>query len=238
MLSLEFLGSLEWTHNCGAVLINERHAITAAHCVDGLAVANLRLKAGALNRTDPDATNGQTLQLLYYTQHPDFQRLVDGIPNNLAIITLLDTARLQSNIQGALLPPDDSYDFNHGGCFMAGYGRTTDSPFNSQTLQWRQIIGITNQDCQDRFTGIQYAKVLETHICTISDPPQDGACNGDAGGALYCHPTEGDTSTTYLTGVLSWFAAVTGNCNLQFPVASSRISKYLDWISENTKMTQ
>ena len=61
-------------------------------------------------------------------QHPNYQRLVDGIPNNLAIITLLDTARIQSNIQGALLPPDDTNDFNHAGCFMAGYGRTSKSP--------------------------------------------------------------------------------------------------------------
>lgn len=236
MLSLELRGVQGWTHVCGAVLIDEWHALTAAHCVDGITVADVRVLAGVLNRDDLPGTNGQDLRLAEYTLHPNFQRLEDGIPNNIAIIRLLDRANTaQDNVKGALLPPDDSNDFNHAGCFMAGYGRTSDSPIMANTLQWRQIISIANGDCQDRFQGIQYAKILESHICTMSDPPQHGACLGDAGGPLYCSATEADTTTKYLAGVMSWFAAVTGNCNLQYPVASSRISKYLDWINATIK---
>ena len=35
-LSVEYLGSLGWGHQCGAVLYKDKYALTAAHCVDGL----------------------------------------------------------------------------------------------------------------------------------------------------------------------------------------------------------
>jgi len=133
-----------------------------------------------------------------------------------------------------VLPPDDSNDFTHRGCFAVGFGRTISNPAMSNTLQWLQMTAITNVECRNRFVGIQYADVLDTHICVMSQPPQDGICNGDAGGPVFCHASESDTSTEYLAGIVSWFATVQNNCNLQYPQASSRISKYLDWIRINS----
>jgi len=234
-LTIEFLGSLGWSHSCGAILIRDRYALTAAHCVDGLTVSNLRIWGGVIYRDNTQVTGGQLLPIASICMHYNYSGNTAGFPNNLAILTLTAAADVSGpNLKNAVLPPDDTNSFTHGGCNVTGYGRTSTNFTMSNSLQWRPIIVITNQDCFDRFAGISQVAIFSEHLCMMSDPPQYGPCNGDAGSPLHCHPTEQDTSQTFVVAAMSWNAAVGGNCNLQYPAVATRLSKYLQWIYSNT----
>jgi len=233
-MSLEYLGQTQWSHICGAILFKERYAITAAHCIANIQVNRLRLWAGVLNRNNPSATNGQLLPIASYQLHQNYTN-GRGLPNNIAIITLLSPAdTTQSNVKSALLPPDDTNDFLHKGCFVSGYGEFDSSAAMSESLQWLQMDIIPNQDCATRFQGVDYAEVFPTHICMISDPPQFGPCTGDDGSPLHCYGTEEDTSVMFVAGVLSWNVALSNACNFQYPSVATRLSKYLDWLELNS----
>jgi len=236
MLTLEYRGSLGWSHICGAVLVRGKYALTAAHCVWGLAVGNLRVWAGAVNRTNlPAAPDAQLLLVTQYITHQNFSIAPAGIPNNIAILSLSILADEDPDTVGsAILPPDDTNDFNHGGCFVCGYGRDGATNAWADVLQYLQIPVLTNTDCTSRIQGVDHADIFDEQICVMGEPPTTGPCIGDAGGPLYCYPTENDPSVSYLAGVGSWNVALNDSCNLNYPTVFTRIAEYLDWIITNT----
>jgi hypothetical protein len=191
-----------------------------------------------LNRDDRESTNTQQQPVASWLMHPDFQRLVDGVPNNIAVITLLAPFTTTGNVKNAVLPADDSNLYIHGACRVSGYGRTiNNNPGLASVLKWRQITGITNTDCQERLDNIQYADVLDTHFCVMSDPPGSGSCHGDAGSPVYCLSSESETwpdEVVEVVSINSWFVVTAGGCDLQYPQGSSRLSKYLEWIESVT----
>jgi secreted trypsin-like serine protease len=234
-LSLEYLSfSTGWDHWCGAVLFNNQYALTAAHCVEATPISSLRIWSGLLHRRDPAATNAQLLPIQYYVMHPNYSALAPGVPNNLAVIRLLDAATITSNTQNALLPPDDSNDYNHRQCYVSGYGKINLTPAMADTLHWAQMPIITNQQCLALFAGVDRVAIFDTHLCAKSDFPDTGPCNGDGGSPIHCYASETDTSTRYVVGLMSWNAAAGGQCNFNYPSVGQRLSKYLDWIHQNT----
>jgi len=234
-LTMEYRGSLDWTHECGAVLINTHYALTCAHCVDGIPYSDLRFKGGLIWRNDTSPDNGQLLIVASVLKHPDYNGFEAGVPNDLAIVTFLSPADVSGpNLKNAILPPDDTNRFNHKACWVSGFGRVDDNYRYSQSLQYRQMDSIENDECAQRFSGVFRAEVLPTHLCVTAEPAADGPCNGDSGSPLHCHPSETDTTVLYQVSIMSWNAAVGGQCNLAFPTVSTRLSKYLDWLNTNT----
>jgi elastase-2 len=195
----------------------------------------LRLWGGVIWRNDTAATNGQLLIVASIQKHPEFSGFDPGVPNNLAIITLLSPADVSGpNLKNAILPPDDTNPFDHNSCWVSGYGRTDEEFRYSQSLQWRQMNSMDNEECKQRFSGVFRADVLPTHLCVMSDPPEHGPCNGDSGSPLHCNPSVTDSSVMYQAALMSWNAAVGGQCNLQYPSVATRLSKYLAWIHAST----
>jgi secreted trypsin-like serine protease len=232
-LSLEYFSIVSgWSHICGAILFRDRYALTAATCVFQNPVSNLRLRGGVIFRDNPEATNGQLLPVAIYQLHQNFSLAVPGAPNDIAIIYLTVPADTTvDHVKNALLPPNNINEFLHCNCFAAGFGRLTedDNAF-SNTLQWVQMCGMPNIECASRIAGIDQGRIYPEHLCTLSNPPGRGPCNGDVGSAIYGNPSTTDTSVMYAVGIVSWNAGTGGRCNLNFPVVSTRISSFLDWI--------
>jgi len=233
VLTLEYFSIVSgWSHVCGAVLFRDRYAITSATCLTGNAVSNIRLHGGVIYRDNPAATNGQLLPILTYQIHQDFSLSVPGLPNDIGVIYLVEPANTAvDNVKNAILPPNRDNQFVHCNCYAAGFGRLTedDNAF-SNVLQWVQMCGITNIDCHNRIQAVDHADITPGHFCLLSDPPGRGPCNGDVGSGLYCNSSPADTSQIYAAGIVSWNAGTSSRCNLQFPVVSTRLSEFQDWL--------
>jgi len=234
-LSLEFFSlNNGWTHVCGATLFRNQYALTSATCLLNNAVSDLRLRGGVIFRDNPGATNGQLLPIARYVVHPEFNLFVQGVPHDIGIIFLTFPADTSAdNVQNAVLPPNTANSFVHGNCFAVGYGRYIEEENSfSNTLQWVRMFGLFNDDCANRVQGVDQARIYPGHYCLLSDPPGKGPCNGDVGSAIYCNPSASDTSVLYVSGVVSWNAGSSGRCNLQFPIVTTRVSEYLEWIND------
>jgi len=233
-LEIEYFGSLGWKHMCGATLVTPFYAITAAKCVNTINVINLRVWAGLLVREDYILTNAQQLSISNIKVHEDYNEFLSGLPHDIAVLRFAWAADIsRSNIDVALLPPDDTNEYLQGGCVIIGWGRFSLEQTFASTLQYAETQTISNEDCRDRMLGQDGKDILNTHICTMSDPLGVGVCSGDSGSPLLCGASEAQPDPKYVVGISSWTVIVNGYCNENYPSVFTRVSKYLDWISTN-----
>jgi secreted trypsin-like serine protease len=221
-----------WGHFCAGILYKNRYVISTAHCIDNKQVNNVRVVVGAI-LLQGDA-NAQIVAVSNYTTHPGYE-VVTGLPNDLAILKLANTVATGGTAQNAVLPPDDSNLFLQTTCYFCGWGQT--SPTDStlpQNLQQIQLPTISNAQCADELTGFDNAAIFDTHICTLSPNRDAGPCDADAGSPLTCCRSETDCGVKYVSGLLSYFITISGECSVRDPSVHVRLSKFLAWIESNT----
>merc|ERR1711893_523687 len=105
-LSLQRMRTEGWGHTCGATLLNENYALTAAHCVDGVAPSARKIQAGVNNRDDP---NGQILTLSSIKMHEGYF-VGFGYPNDIAVVKFTNPIQMGDKVKPGLLP-DPGEDF-------------------------------------------------------------------------------------------------------------------------------
>merc|ERR1739838_763298 len=64
---------------CGVTLVSKTHAITAAHCVNGMNINSMEVRFGDIRRIITGATNAQYKRVKRVTMHPSFRFPVDDI---------------------------------------------------------------------------------------------------------------------------------------------------------------
>lgn len=233
MLTIQFLSATTgWGHFCGGFLYRNRYCVTTAHCVDNKPATSLRVIAGAvLLENDP---SGQASDIASILTHPDYS-ISTGLPNDVAILTLVTPITTGGTAQNAILPPDDSSIFFQTNCFFCGWGQT--DPGSStlpSTLQHLQIATMSNEQCAADLVGFDNALIFDTSICTLSSSGISGPCDADNGSPLTCCRSETDCTGRYVVGVLSYFVTVQGACQVDKPAVHVRLSKFLTWINDNT----
>lgn len=96
------------------------------------------------------------------------------------------------------------------------------SPF----LRFVRLPVITNLACRTRFPGL----ITDDHIC--ADGGNGGPCQGDSGGPLSVVDADGRTTQV---GVVSFGLGF--GCELNWPSAYLRVTRFLGWIETNTDGT-
>jgi secreted trypsin-like serine protease len=239
MLELEYYGSLGWLHQCGAVLLDARHAISGAKCVASSNVINLRLWAGMLIRANYTVTNSQQISLSSVAVHPLYNEYNSGLPYDISVLTFSWDADLtRYNVEVATLPPDDSLNFVGSTCTIIGWGRFSDEQSMSFTLLKADQVVISNADCTAAMTGVSNSQISDVHICVESIPAGNGGiCSGDAGSPVICEASYGGGATaSYVVGLSSWTVMQNYMCNVYYPGVATRVGHVLDWIYENTAL--
>ncbi|XP_047106453.1 brachyurin-like [Schistocerca piceifrons] len=103
----------------------------------------------------------------------------------------------------------------------------TDSSTVSTTLKYVDMVVISNSECSELYPGA----IDDDVICALGNP--DGSpCSGDSGGALVYKASDGVWTQV---GIVS-FGSDTG-CENSYPEVFTKVSHYLDWISENAGVT-
>uniref|UniRef100_A0A194ALG2 Putative elastase-1-like protein n=1 Tax=Pinctada fucata TaxID=50426 RepID=A0A194ALG2_PINFU len=216
-LSLQYTGR----HICGASLISEWYAITAAHCVsDANNPGNYIVVAGEHDLSRDSGTE-QKLAITKITKHPQYNENGVGFPNDIAVLQLSLPAKLVENkVATVSLPTKDNYDRDE--CYITGWGLTQGGGSSlPNILQQTGTNALTHTECRNVLGFYSYLVHSSYHICAYDRG--SGGCNGDSGGPMVCSVD----NHWEVVGAASW---VISGCNTDYPTAYVRVKTYVEWI--------
>ncbi|XP_047481203.1 mucin-19-like isoform X2 [Penaeus chinensis] len=223
-VSLRQWRQVTFLHKCGAALVNENWAITAAHCVESVQPEQLLLRLGEfdLERSDePYAFAERKVQII--ATHPQFDSRT--FEYDLALLRFYEPVNFQPNIIPICVPEDD-YDFIGDTGFVTGWGRLYEGGPLHARMQEVEVPVISNDECAWMFLrsgGI--VGLPHIMMCAGYAEGKKDACEGDSGGPLVIQRD----GVWNLAGVISWGIG----CALpNQPGVYTRISEFREWIQK------
>jgi len=201
---------------CGASLISNQWALTAAHCIGAQFPRADEISLGSL-RTDGRGTRAATFAAVEQTYvHPNYNP--STIDYDVALLRLSAPVNFAGNIQPVKLAPSTSGDFSGGSATCTGWGLTTQGGVGSDILREVTYPVITNQRCSTMYSGIT-ARML----CAY-EPGKD-SCNGDSGGPFFVY----QGGQALQVGIVSWGIGCAG---VGAPGVYTRVSSVVSWICQ------
>ncbi|XP_046550579.1 tryptase-2-like isoform X1 [Haliotis rubra] len=202
---------------CGGAIFDDRHIISAAHCLMGL--TNPKDVVVGLGSKDRRRTRNATVSA--FSRHPQHHSDV----NDIAILRLEEPIKFDKCIRPICLPPQDHQYKANQTCIVAGWGLTSETRlFQPFKLQKVKVPLVDLETCQTAYN------VLDTQLCAgyFVKGGKD-SCNTDSGGPLICDYNDRWT----LIGVVS---SGVGCARPMLPGKYTRVSKYISWINYVTSV--
>jgi len=201
------------SHRCGGSILTTTKIITAAHCVRGVLVDNVQIRAGSTFRT----SGGVTIPVRRIIEHEDYNVPI-YFDNDIALMFLASLLTFGNGIQAITLPAQ-GFVVEHGtDSQVSGWGALTQGGSAPEILQVVTVPIVSNDICGDAYSVLN--PVTDGMICA-GDLEVGGrdACQGDSGGPLVVGTT--------LHGLVSWGY---GCAQPGFPGVNTRVAFYRDWI--------
>ncbi|CAL4064833.1 unnamed protein product [Meganyctiphanes norvegica] len=223
-VSLRQWRSVTFLHKCGAALLNENWAVTAAHCVENVQPEQLLLRLGEFDLERADEPYGFTeRKVQIIATHPQFDART--FEYDLALLRFYEPVNFQPNIIPICIPQDD-YNFISNTGYVSGWGRLyEDGPLPS-IMQKVPVPVITNQECEAMYKVAGYVEhIPQIFICAGYEAGLKDSCEGDSGGPMVIQRD----GVWNLAGVISWGIG----CALpNQPGVYTRISAFREWIEK------
>ncbi|XP_063883975.1 trypsin-2-like [Scylla paramamosain] len=213
---------------CGGTIINNKYALTAAHCFfnkQGERESDEGLVVGVADHdmtTTSDDASGVTrlVNVKKVILHSKYDP--KGYDYDMALLQLEETLDLSKNkeLRAVCLPKDDSKNYAGMKGIASGWGRLVTDGDQPDKLK-EVVLPILDAKCWNY-------QISERILCAADQEGKKDTCQGDSGGPLYVQ----ESSKFVQVGVTSFGF---GNCAEKGkPGAYARVSKFLDWIKENT----
>jgi secreted trypsin-like serine protease len=175
---------------CGGTIVAPTKVLTAAHCTEGTAAADIKVVAG---RTSLSGGGGTTANVTDVWIHPSWDSA--ALTHDASVLTL-DTALTETPI--ALASSADAGMYTAGATSTVfGWG-VTESGSTSDTLRKVDVPVTADDAC-----AASYADSFDaaTMVCAGLAEGGKDSCQGDSGGPLVGVAADG---TRKLIGIVSW----------------------------------
>ncbi|XP_030640209.1 trypsin-2 isoform X2 [Chanos chanos] len=193
---------------CGASLINERWAVSAAHCY--IPPPRLVVHLGEHNVYKDEGTE-QRILAEKVISHPYYSS--SGYDNDIMLIKLSKPAVFNKYVQAIALPTTCSKAGTQ--CLVSGWGNQITTGGVCVYLQCLDLPVISRSDCQYAYGSL----ITENMFCAGFLEGGKDSCQGDSGGPVVCNGK--------LQGVVSWGygCAVAG-----YPGVYAEVCRYTSWL--------
>ncbi|XP_055708985.1 vitellin-degrading protease-like [Phlebotomus papatasi] len=204
-------------HWCGAVLLRQNFAITAAHCFDVPDFNNFRevyrIRVGStyINREGIVAT------LIDVTLHPQFD--VDTYNFDVAVIQICDCFTWTERIQPIALPAANQHTPEGSLGLVTGWGRLWYQGPIPDILQGAEMPILNRDRCLETYAQIN--PITDSMFCAGSFYGGLDSCHGDSGGPMVFNGE--------VIGLVSWGIAC---AQVDFPGVYTNISFLRPWIDQ------
>ncbi|EFN68522.1 Serine proteinase stubble [Camponotus floridanus] len=226
-ISLRQWRSQTYLHKCGAALLNENWAITAAHCVESVLPADLLLRIGEHDLANEDEPYGyQERRVQIVATHPQFDART--FEYDLALLRFYEPLiPFQPNVLPICLPDDDETYVGRT-AYVTGWGRLYDEGPLPSVLQQVAVPVINNSVCEAMYRNAGYIEHIP-HIFICAGWRNGGfdSCEGDSGGPMVIQRAR--DKRWILAGIISWGI---GCAAPNQPGVYTRISEFREWINQ------
>ncbi|XP_044744420.1 venom serine protease-like isoform X2 [Coccinella septempunctata] len=214
------LGSLY----CGAAIISQRYAVTAAHCLTSKLPKNIGLLVGDHNiSTGADTPYAQIYLTERFIIHPEFNPQTQN--NDIAMVKTRMNIAFSLYVGPVCLPfRYTTNDFRGLPVTALGWGSEEFSGPRSEVLQEVTLNVISNQQC-----SYTEKNITDKQLCTYAS--NKDSCQSDSGGPLVY--LESSIRRLQLVGVISFGLG----CATLRPSVNVRVTSFLSWIVSQTSDT-
>ncbi|KAL4702949.1 hypothetical protein ACJJTC_008727 [Scirpophaga incertulas] len=211
---------------CGGSLMDDRHVLSAAHCVAHMTswdVARLTARLGDHNIRTNTETQHVERKIKRVVRHRGFD--MRTLYNDIAILTLDQPVKFTKNIRPVCLPSGGRA-YAGQMATVIGWGSLRESGPQPSTLQEVTIPIWSNSDCRLKYGAAAPGGIVDHMLC--AGKANMDSCSGDSGGPLMVS----DTGRWTQVGVVSWGI---GCGKGQYPGVYTRVTAFLPWIQKNSK---
>jgi len=204
---------------CGAVILDTKWVITAAHCVNGLDASDIIMELGAHDRRN-DIPESVKMPASLNVVHPYYQSSSSGY--DVAMLKMASEITFDDTMRAACKPSnsDPSYYVNKNAT-ISGWGTIYSGGPTSSTLLYTQVYVASLERCQQ-----DYPYATETMVCAgLENGSGRDTCQGDSGGPITYKNSNGQFE---LLGLTSFGRG----CASGYLGVYARVHSFLDWIDE------
>ncbi|CAG2179094.1 unnamed protein product, partial [Oppiella nova] len=200
------------------IIISAKWAITAAHCVEGVAPSARTLRCGTLLHEQ----GGKDYTISEMIMHPDYDKPTI-INNDIALLKINDEFDIGTPDSDIIKLPTKDSELTPGTIVtVTGWGYLVNGGGSSPaTLQTVDLPVVDRGYCAERNNHV--APVTNSMFCAGVPEGGKDACQNDSGGPVKYNGE--------LVGIVSWGK----QCALpDYPGVYARVSVFRDWIKQST----
>jgi secreted trypsin-like serine protease len=214
---------------CGASLLSNKVAISAAHCIVTLSADQVILYIGAYDISDATNIDYEVRKTTELIVHPDYFNEEKTFSDaDIGLLIMQEPIQFNSFIRPICLWPNQFIDedvVNQTG-IVVGWGRTEGTAFSTATPLSIELPIVSEVTCLRE--DISYFYITSNRTFCVGEKNGKGPCHGDSGSGFFMKRK----GRWLLRGIVSAGLPdpVQRTCDLEKYVVMSDVVKYQDWI--------